>query len=109
MTLEDIRNICIALPDVTEDIKWGNDICFNISGKMFFVTSAGTSPTGASFKVGEEDFELLIERNGFGPAPYLARHKWVWVDDIGKVGDKEWKKFIEGSYKLVKAKLKKKR
>ena len=35
MTVENVRKICLALPDVTEDVKWGNDLCFCIAGKMF--------------------------------------------------------------------------
>lgn len=67
MTLEELREICLQLPDVTEDIKWGHDICFCTGGKMFLVTSADDVPTGASFKVPDEDFEQMIEREGFSP------------------------------------------
>lgn len=109
MTLEELREICLQLPDVTEDIKWGHDICFNIGGKMFLVTSADTNPIGASFKVADEDFDTLTEREGFNPAPYLARHKWVMVDHIKRVSKKEMKQFAEQSYTLVKAKLPKKK
>jgi predicted DNA-binding protein (MmcQ/YjbR family) len=109
MTLDDIRNICLSLPDVTEDIKWGHDICFSIGGKIFLVTSVDANPVGASFKTTNDEFAELIEKEGFSPAPYLARHKWVWVDDISRVNKKEWKKFTEQSYQLVKAKLKKKK
>jgi predicted DNA-binding protein (MmcQ/YjbR family) len=105
MTLEELRNICLSLDDVTEDIKWGHDICFSIGGKMFLVTSADNSPISASFKVKDEEFAELIERDGFIPAPYLARHKWVLVNDINKVAKKEWKERITLSYELVKAKL----
>jgi predicted DNA-binding protein (MmcQ/YjbR family) len=105
MTLEELRNICLQMDDVTEDIKWGHDICFSIGGKMFLVTSADSSPAGASFKVPDEDFDTLTEREGFKPAPYLARHKWVYVDDINLAGKKEWKQFAGQSYELVKAKL----
>ena len=109
MTPEDIRTICLSFDQVTEDIKWGHDICFNIGGKMFLVTSADTSPAGASFKTDEESFGELIERDGFIPAPYLARHKWVYVDDINRLPKKDWQQFIGRSYELVKAKLPKKK
>src|SRR5438128_7295584 len=39
MTLETIRSICRALPDVTEDIKWGADLVFSVGGKMFCVAN----------------------------------------------------------------------
>jgi len=37
MNIENIRSICIGLPAVTEGIKWGNDLCFMVGGKMFCV------------------------------------------------------------------------
>jgi predicted DNA-binding protein (MmcQ/YjbR family) len=109
MILEELRNICLQLDDVTEDIKWGHDLCFSIGGKMFLVASADELPASASFKVADEDFDELSERKGFKPAPYMARHKWVWVEDINLVSKKEWKLFAERSYQLVKAKLPKKK
>ena len=36
MDIDALRAICKKLPGVTEDIKWGNDLCFCIAGKMFF-------------------------------------------------------------------------
>ncbi len=109
MTLEELRSICLQMENVTEDIKWGHDLCFSIGGKMFLVTSADETPTTASFKVADDDFQELSERKGFKPAPYLARHKWVWVENINLASKKEWKKFAEDSYQLVKAKLPKKK
>jgi predicted DNA-binding protein (MmcQ/YjbR family) len=105
MTIEDVQTICKKLDNVTVDIKWGHDLCFNIGGKMFFVTDVDNVPTSASFKTDEETFNTLIEREGFKPAPYLARHKWVYVDDINRLSKKEWQHFIAQSYELIKAKL----
>ena len=109
MNLEDLQFICNKLDNVTEDIKWGQDLCFNIGGKMFLVANAEGNPVSASFKTDEETFNELIERDGFIPAPYLARHKWVYVDDINRLSKKDWQQFINHSYEIVKVKLPKKR
>jgi predicted DNA-binding protein (MmcQ/YjbR family) len=109
MTIEDLHYICKKLDNVTEDIKWGYDLCFNIGGKMFLVTAPDTVPVSASFKTSEETFNELTEREGFKPAPYLAKHKWVYVDDINRLSKKEWQQLIHQSYELVKAKLPKKK
>ena len=50
MNLEDLQFICNKLDNVTEDIKWGQDLCFNIGGKMFLVANAEGNPVSASFK-----------------------------------------------------------
>ena len=105
MNVEYIKAICKKLDAVTEDIKWGNDLVFSVGGKMFCVVGLDQSPATASFKVKEDDFEEMCNRDGFKPAPYLARYKWVWIEDIGRLNKKEWEQYIRQSYKLVKDKL----
>ena len=105
MNVEDIQFICKALPSVTEDIKWEHDLVFSIGGKMFCVVGLEQSPTTASFKVNDDEFDAMCNRPGFKPAPYLAKHKWVWTDDINKMSKTDWKKYIKQSYELVKQKL----
>jgi predicted DNA-binding protein (MmcQ/YjbR family) len=107
MNIEWLRNFCLSLPKVTEDVKWGNDLCFLIGGKMFCVTGTGGELT-ASFKCDEEDFNELCEREGIIPAPYLARNKWVYVQRASAFSKNEWEHYIQKSYKLVAAKLPKK-
>jgi predicted DNA-binding protein (MmcQ/YjbR family) len=107
MNTEWLRNFCLSLPKVTEDIKWGNDLCFLIAEKMFCVT--GTSAAmSASFKCDEEDFAALCERDGIIPAPYLAKNKWVYIQKATALTKKEWEYYIQKSYKLVASKLPKK-
>jgi predicted DNA-binding protein (MmcQ/YjbR family) len=100
-----MQNICRQLPGVTEDIKWGNDLVFSVGGKMFCVMGLEEKPVSASFKVPDEAFDELSSRTGFKPAPYLARYKWVWVDDINRMNKKEWQQHIRQSYDLVSQKL----
>jgi predicted DNA-binding protein (MmcQ/YjbR family) len=95
----------MSMPGATEDIKWGHDICFSVGEKMFCVTS---EEGGASFKVTDEEFEQLTERDGIIPAPYMARNKWVFVNEFGGLKDKEWKQLVTQSYQLIRAKLPKK-
>jgi predicted DNA-binding protein (MmcQ/YjbR family) len=104
MTIDMIREIASKLPHVTEDIKWGNDLCFCIAEKMFCVTGL-ESPVKVSLKVTDEEFDELIERTGFVPAPYMARNKWVLIDASSKISKKELSHFIQQSYNLVKARL----
>jgi len=42
---------------------------------------------------------------GFKPAPYVAKYKWVWTEDISKMKKEAWQKYIQQSYDLVKSKL----
>lgn len=109
MTLDDIQRICRSFPEVTEEIKWEDHLCFCTGTKMFLITSPSDLPVTASFKTTADRFEELIEREGFRPAPYLGKHHWVWVDNISRMGNREWKERLTLSYDLVRARLPKKK
>ncbi len=105
MTIEELQKICQKFKGVTQDIKWENHLCFNVGEKMFLVTSPDTIPQSASFKVTDEEFDELSVKKGFMPAPYLARHKWVHLDDIKRLSKKQWEHYAKQSYELVGSKL----
>lgn len=105
MNIEDISKVCLSLPMVTQDIKWGHDLVFSIGGKMFCVVGLDEVPTSATFKVKDEEFEEMSSSPGFKPAPYVAKYKWVMIEDITIMKHSDWEKFIHQSYNLVKAKL----
>jgi predicted DNA-binding protein (MmcQ/YjbR family) len=107
MDIETLQKICKSFPAVTEDVKWGHDLCFSIGGRMFCVAGL-ESPFKCSFKVSDEEFEELSTRNGFVPAPYMARAKWLLVSNDSRLSKKEWETYLRQSYELVKSKLTKK-
>lgn len=107
MDIDQLRTFCLQLPAVTEDVKWEHDLVFSVGGKMFCVASL-EQPFSFSFKVNDADFEEMSSREGFVPAPYLARAKWVLSTAPGKLHKTEWEGFVKTSYELVKAKLTKK-
>jgi predicted DNA-binding protein (MmcQ/YjbR family) len=107
MNSEALQSICKNLPHATEDMKWGNDLCFMIGEKMFCVVAL-TTPTKVSLKVSDEEFASLSEKKGIIPAPYLARYKWILVEDMSVFSDKAWELYIRQSYQLIKSKLPKK-
>lgn len=107
MDIDSIRNYCLSLPHATEDIQWGNDLLFRISGKIF----AGMSldpPHSLSFKCTPGTFDELIEFEGIIPAPYMARNKWVMLERLDALNDSEIKRLIKNSYEMIFSKLTKK-
>jgi len=105
MNIEQLRTFCLALPGTTEDIKWGNDLCFNVGGKMFTVTSADSSDGGVSLKTTPEKFADLTEQDGIRPAHYVARYHWITIEDLNAVSQSDLKELIRESYQLVFDKL----
>src|SRR5262245_1626850 len=109
MTLDTVRTICRALPAVSEDVKWGHDLCFLVGGKMFTVVDL-EPPHAIAFKCTPETFGELVERPGIVPAPYMARNMWVMEQELGNVLERrELEPLVKASYDLVVAALPKSR
>jgi predicted DNA-binding protein (MmcQ/YjbR family) len=105
MNLEAVRAICRALPAVTEDVKWGGDLCFCVREKMFVVVNL-EPPHQVAFKCTPESFGELVERPGIIPAPYMARNMWVQEQRLGETLERaELAALVKTSYDLVVAKL----
>ena len=104
MDIERLQEFCLSMPATTEDVKWGDNLVFSVGQKMFCIADL-EPPFRCSFKVREEDFDELCVREGFMPAPYMARAKWVTVTNNSRMSNAEWEAFIKQSYELVKAKL----
>jgi predicted DNA-binding protein (MmcQ/YjbR family) len=104
MDIDSLRNYCLSFPRATEDIQWGNDLLFRISGKMFAVMSL-EPPHSLAFKCSPEKFDELIEIEDVVPAPYMARNKWVMMKRLDAIADRELKTLIKTSYEMIFAKL----
>lgn len=109
MTKQELDALCSAWPGVSTDIKWEFDLVYSVGGKMFAVTGlAGDAVGSLSFKVPDEVFLAITDQPGVRPAPYLARAKWVCVEQAGAC-DRRWLgQRLRESYELVRAKLPKK-
>ena len=104
MNADELEKLCKSLKGTTQDIKWGNDLCYQVGGKMYCVLDL-KSTANISFKTTPEEFGELIERNGILPAPYVAKHYWVLVENFRVLKTPEWKYHIQKSYQLVFDKL----
>ena len=105
MNIDTVRSICRSLRSVTEDIKWGNNLCYCVGSKMFVVVNL-EAPHSIAFKCTPETFGELIERPGIIPAPYMARNMWVQEQELGEALERrELEPLIRTSYELVVATL----
>ena len=104
-SVESIRAICLSFPHTTEQVQWGYDLVFKIGGKMFAITPLEPAPVFLTFKATEESFAELTERPGIIPAPYLARAKWVAMENAEALSPQELASLLRLSYDLVLAKL----
>ncbi|HEV2424066.1 MAG TPA: MmcQ/YjbR family DNA-binding protein, partial [Terriglobia bacterium] len=85
--------------------KWGIDLVFKIGGKMYAVMPTEPAPVCLSFKCSDENFAELVERPGIIPAPYLARAKWVALQNESALSRAELGRLLGDAYELVLANL----
>ena len=103
MNVDSIRAYCISFPHATENLQWGDDLCFKVGDKIFAIVSLDNPRL--CFKCTPETFAELIEREDIHPAPYVGRYKWVMLDRLDALGSEELKDLIRKSYEMVAAKL----
>jgi predicted DNA-binding protein (MmcQ/YjbR family) len=108
MNVDRVREVCLSFPYATEQITWGCDLTFRVSGKIFAVTVLEPAPVWLSFKCSPDNFAELTERSGIIPAPYLARAQWVALETRDALPPEELALLLRESYDLVVAKLTKK-
>ena len=102
MNIDDLRKYCLAFPEATENLQWGDDLCFKIRGKIFAIVSL--DDPRLCFKCTAETFAELIEREDIHPAPYVGRYKWVMLDRLAALRPDELDDLILHSYEMVAAK-----
>jgi predicted DNA-binding protein (MmcQ/YjbR family) len=102
MNVDSIREYCLSFLDATENMQWGDDLCFKIGGKIF--TIMGLDNPRLCFKCTPEIFAELIEREDIHPAPYVGRYKWVMLDRLDAMRWDELQALIRQSYEMVAAK-----
>jgi len=105
-----IREFCLSLPGVREDMPWDDDLCFKIRGKIFagLALSDGRFPR-VTLKCDADKFHELLEIPGISPAPYVGRYKWIQVAHSDLLPARELEQLIRRSYEMVAAKPSKKK
>jgi predicted DNA-binding protein (MmcQ/YjbR family) len=103
-----VRELCLGFPYATEQVTWGADLTFRVSGTIFAVTVLEPAKVWLSFKCSPENFAELTERAGIIPAPYMARAQWVALETKDALAKQELAVLLRESYELVLARLPKK-
>lgn len=112
MDAEQARAFLLTLPHAAETLQWGSNLVFwagdkALGGKMFALVNLdradGHGPI--SFAAGPERYAELLEREGFLPAPYLARAFWVAAERWSALRPSEWQTELRAAHALVFARL----
>ena len=94
-------------------MQWGNSHVWKVATKVFAIGGWNNSDgvMGITFKTSPIAYELLQERDGVRPAPYLASRGMKWLQHYKKPGlsTAELKQFLKESHALAAANLTKKK
>jgi predicted DNA-binding protein (MmcQ/YjbR family) len=111
MDVERVRAFLLTMPHAVETMQWGDNLVFwvgdkAIGGKMFCLLNLAAGAHGViSYSAGPERYAELVEREGIGPAPYMARIYWVAVERWDALRNAEWESELSAAHAMTLAKL----
>ena len=79
--LENVRNICLALPEAVEHIDGFGHNTFKINGKSFVISGDSEKGFSLSFKSDRETQAILLQKEHFSKTPYIGHHGWVSIQN----------------------------
>jgi predicted DNA-binding protein (MmcQ/YjbR family) len=102
MNIESIRDYCIALPGVTEELPFGPDtLVFKVAGKVFLLTPIeGTTQFNAKCDP-EKAEELRAAYPDVLPGYHMNKKHWNTVHVTGSILSETIFSWIKDSYDLV--------
>lgn len=107
MTLDEYNRFCRALAHTHHVVQWEDSHVWKVGGakgKVFALAALRDGPgLHISFKVSPLTFDLLKDRPGIRPAPYLASRGLIWLQRFGDetVDDAAMKDYLRESHRLA--------
>lgn len=112
MTCDDYNTFCASLRATTHAVQWGDADVWKVGGKVFAICAwHDRDGERFTFKVSKTTFDLLKDRPGFRPAPYLASRDMTWIQHHTepRLSNDELKDCLRKSHCIVSLSLGKKR
>lgn len=109
MHIEAFRDFCLAKPGATEELPFGADtLVFKVCGKMFALCSLSAYSKGITLKCDPQHaVELREQYTQVLPGYHMSKAHWNTVLPEAGLPDALLQQWIEASYALVVAKLRK--
>jgi predicted DNA-binding protein (MmcQ/YjbR family) len=98
--LEQVRDICLALPDTKETLTWGKPH-FRVKEKIFAGFDTESEVPTVGFKLEMKHQAQVLKDPRFQRAPYVGHKGWVDMDVSGIKDWDEVKALIVESYRLI--------
>ena len=109
MNIEQIREQCIKKKGVTEEFPFDEEtLVFKVSGKIFLLASLESIPLQVNLKCDpEKAVELREEYESVQPGYHMNKKHWNTIIIDGSVSIRKIFEWVDDSYNLVLAGLKK--
>jgi len=109
MNIEQIREYCIKKNGVTEEFPFDEEtLVFKVMGKIFLLASLESIPLQINLKCDPENaVEIREEYEAVQPGYHMNKKHWNTISIDGSVPAKKIFEWIDNSYRLVVAGLKK--
>jgi hypothetical protein len=103
--LDQLRKICLALPEATEKEAWGEPT-FRVRDKLFAMFSNNHHGDGriavwCKAPPGVQEIVVSAAPERFFIPPYVGHKGWVGINLDGKVDWKEVAEFMADSYRMT--------
>lgn len=109
MNIEQIREYCLKKRGVTEEFPFDEEtLVFKVMGKIFLLASLESIPLQINLKCNPENaVEIREEYEAVQPGYHMNKKHWNTISIDGSVPAKKIFEWIDNSYRLVVAGLKK--
>lgn len=96
--LDQVRKICVDLPEVEETIDGFGCTTFRVKNKSFVRISETDTVIRLSFKSNHENQDILLQGGRFVKAPYIGHHGWVSVKEGEPIDWVELSELLKEAY-----------
>jgi hypothetical protein len=97
-TFDDVRRICLALPEVEEHLAWGADVTFRVNEKMFAIGGDGADAVSIKASLEAQADLIALDAGTFSKSAYVGRFGWTTVRLAG-VAEPHLRELLESAWR----------
>lgn len=97
-TFDDVRTICLALPEAEEVVTWGSDITFRVNAKIFAIGGEGADAVSIKATPEVQADLIALDPLTFASSAYTGRFGWTTVRLAG-IAESHLRELLEAAWR----------